>query len=229
MVVQARAEATRQTIIDAAVELFGEVGYGNTGLNDIFARAQVTKGAFYYHFPTKQSVAEAIFEQADARFQEALADLVSSSPPALEYLVRLTFIVADVTEHDNLVRVGNLLRQGLVQVSPAAVATFDSRRRDILVSLVKKAVAEGDLLDDIDPDAVAHTIATGLLGTRLLSDATGEDMFARLTQVWDVILRGIAPPESAPTNRLCVIRAAEQCRLNLPRFAAPPVRSTAES
>ena len=59
---------------------------------------------------------------------------------------------------------------------------------------------------------MAHTIATGLLGTRLLSDATGEDVFARLTQVWDVILRGITPPESAPANRLCVIRAAEQCR-----------------
>jgi len=39
MSVQARAEATRQKIIDAAVDLFEEVGYGGTSLGDILARA----------------------------------------------------------------------------------------------------------------------------------------------------------------------------------------------
>ena len=55
MTVQARAEATRQTIILAAVELFDTVGYGSTTMGHIIDRAGITKGAFYYHFPTKGS------------------------------------------------------------------------------------------------------------------------------------------------------------------------------
>lgn len=43
---QSRAEATRQRIIDAAVILFAENGYADTGLNDITAAAKVTTGAF---------------------------------------------------------------------------------------------------------------------------------------------------------------------------------------
>lgn len=47
MAVQARAEETRQKILEAAVDLFDSVGYGDTGLADIMSRAEITKGAFY--------------------------------------------------------------------------------------------------------------------------------------------------------------------------------------
>lgn len=53
----ARAEATRHEIIDAAVELVDTVGYGDTGLADVMTRADITKGAFYYHFTSKDAVA----------------------------------------------------------------------------------------------------------------------------------------------------------------------------
>ena len=57
MVRQARSEATRKKIVDAAVELFTEVGYQATGLGDIIERAEMTKGALYYHtsIPRKHS------------------------------------------------------------------------------------------------------------------------------------------------------------------------------
>ena len=54
MVVQARAEATRRRIIDAAIALFSEEGYGDTGLAAIMDRADVSKGAFYYHFESRK-------------------------------------------------------------------------------------------------------------------------------------------------------------------------------
>ena len=57
---QARSEETRRRIIAAGVELFDEIGYGGTSLQELVERAQITKGAFYYHFSTKQTVAEAI-------------------------------------------------------------------------------------------------------------------------------------------------------------------------
>ncbi|HTP07790.1 MAG TPA: TetR family transcriptional regulator, partial [Anaerolineae bacterium] len=53
---QQRAEETRSHILDAAGELFAEHGYAATSVADICAWAGVTKGAFYHHFKSKQSV-----------------------------------------------------------------------------------------------------------------------------------------------------------------------------
>jgi AcrR family transcriptional regulator len=210
MAVQARAEAMRQAIIDAAVDLFNEVGYGETGLTDIINRAGVTKGAFYYHFPTKESVAAAIIEQAEARKRDALLRLASSPSSALENLIRVSFAVAEMIEQDKLVRVGNLLRQALTQVSSAALDTFRTPSRSLPETVIKNAIAEGDLFDDLDADDVMHTLWAAVLGTRLLADATGDDVYARLAQVWTVILRGIVPPQKLPYFQQFVTRLAQQ-------------------
>ena len=63
---QVRAQITRQRIVDAAVDVFDEIGFGSVDLNDIVDRADVTKGAFYYHFATKEAVAAAIIEAAES-------------------------------------------------------------------------------------------------------------------------------------------------------------------
>ena len=68
MVRQARSEATRRKIITSAVELFNEIGYPATGLGDIIDRAEMTKGALYYHFDSKESLATAIIDVAGLGF-----------------------------------------------------------------------------------------------------------------------------------------------------------------
>jgi AcrR family transcriptional regulator len=57
MVPQARSEATRQKILDAAIDLFSEVGYAAAGLGEIIERAGTTKGHLYHHFDSKEALA----------------------------------------------------------------------------------------------------------------------------------------------------------------------------
>jgi len=47
------AEETRRRILDSALDLFSEKGYGRTTLNDIAERAGFTRGAVYWHFKDK--------------------------------------------------------------------------------------------------------------------------------------------------------------------------------
>ena len=75
MVRQARSEATRRKIITSAVELFNEIGYPATGLGDIIERAEMTKGALYYHFDSKETLATAIIEEGSARLGELVRQL----------------------------------------------------------------------------------------------------------------------------------------------------------
>jgi AcrR family transcriptional regulator len=56
-------EVRRAELIAAARSLFFERGYDVTSVEEIIALAGVSKGAFYYYFPSKASVLEALAEQ----------------------------------------------------------------------------------------------------------------------------------------------------------------------
>jgi len=71
----------RLPIIEAAVRLFRQNGYGATGVNDIVDQAGAPKGSLYYHFPQgKPSIAVAAIEEAGRRAATTLRDLAATSP-----------------------------------------------------------------------------------------------------------------------------------------------------
>lgn len=72
-------DATREALVDSAVELFTEKGFAAASLDDVARNARVTKGALYHHFPGgKLAIFEAAFESVDAD----LAQRITASLPA---------------------------------------------------------------------------------------------------------------------------------------------------
>jgi AcrR family transcriptional regulator len=59
----AQGAATRASLLQAALELFGSDGFADTSLDDVVTRAQVTKGALYHHFGSKEGLFAAVYEQ----------------------------------------------------------------------------------------------------------------------------------------------------------------------
>lgn len=197
---QARAEATRRRIIDAAVELFIEPGYGEAGLAEILARADVTKGAFYYHFVSKEAVASAIIDETYGKIATVAMSIVGASPPALENIIRTTFAVSDLMATDRSVQVGKLLAQSLTQVSDRGSKSLVDGTA-WFVALMCEVYKQGDMRNDLGPDEVAETTWATIQGVYLLSDAMGDDSFARLARSWRVLLGGIVKAESLPYFR----------------------------
>lgn len=214
MALQQRAEVTRQKIIDAAVELFGTVGYGETGLADIISAADVTKGSFYYHFDSKDAVATAIIAKSEEEFRESTIRVLSSpTSPGLDNLIRSTFVVTHMHKHDTLTRVANQLRQSLDQVSSSGSATYLGRQAvvfTVMTDAIRRGIDNNDIVDDIDVDGLARTIWAASLGNRVLADALGDDILAQLVQMWQVLLRGIVPAQSFSYFRELVARMAQQ-------------------
>jgi len=60
---EAQGDATRLGLLSAARELFGESGYAATSMEEVAARAGVTKGAVYHHFGGKSNLFQAVYEQ----------------------------------------------------------------------------------------------------------------------------------------------------------------------
>jgi len=197
MMRQARSEATRRKIITSAVELFNEIGYPATGLGDIIERAEMTKGALYYHFDSKESLATAIIEESSAHLVDAFRSITSSSAPALESIIHGVFVVADLLSTDEIARSGTQLLRAFGQFNDAAAHTYRAWVAE-MTARTRQAIDEGDIRADLDPQAVGETIVGSMLGAELLADATtaGADVLRRVAGTWKMLLPAIVSQES---------------------------------
>jgi AcrR family transcriptional regulator len=69
---EAEAQATRDALVRAALELFTKRGYAGVGTEEIVTRAKVTRGALYHHFQDKRDLFRAVFERVEAGLMERI-------------------------------------------------------------------------------------------------------------------------------------------------------------
>lgn len=117
---QVRSEATRQKILDAAIEVFGEVGYAAAGWSTIIERTGMTKGALYHHFDSKESLASNIIEEGSDAILSAYRNVCKSSSPGLENIVHGSFTIVDVLGSDKMARAAAQLATALSGFNGAA-------------------------------------------------------------------------------------------------------------
>jgi AcrR family transcriptional regulator len=79
---QARAVATRARLIDAAGAVLIEGGLRGTTTAAVAARAGVSQGALFKHFPTKVDLLAASTERVLLSLVEAFRDAIPARPPA---------------------------------------------------------------------------------------------------------------------------------------------------
>ena len=76
------AESTRDRIVRTAAELFAVNGYDATGIAEIQAKAEISRGAFYYHIDSKQTLLFEISKNQVDKMNAAAAELTARPAPA---------------------------------------------------------------------------------------------------------------------------------------------------
>ncbi len=85
---------TRETILDAAIDLFASKGVSSTTLANIASQAGVTRGAVYWHFSNKEELVESLRDMVLEPFktkQAALDDPDLDDPMGLLFDTQLLF------------------------------------------------------------------------------------------------------------------------------------------
>ena len=182
---QPRREATkaanRAAILSAALEAFGELGYGAAGVRDIVRRTDLAAGTFYNYFPDKESIFRALVEEVseEAGRRVAQARARASTPRGFvegAYRAYFGYIVADRRRFEFMRRNAGTIRLLFDDLALPAVT-------EALMADLRAAIARGDL-PEVDLEYTAHTmIAVGLeLGARLVErdppDVDGATRFA---------------------------------------------------
>src|ERR1700737_4398689 len=117
---QVRSEVTRRKILEAAIDVFGEVGYPAASWGTIIERTGMTKGALYHHFDSKESLASAIIEEGSESLLAAFRNSCGSASPAFENMIHGTFAVARVLNSDKTARAAEQLTAALSGFNEAA-------------------------------------------------------------------------------------------------------------
>lgn len=76
----ARREATRRRLYEAALTVFRRDGVGAARIEDIVVAAGVARGSFYFHFPTKEDVLAELLAGSVERVAEAVRALPEDAP-----------------------------------------------------------------------------------------------------------------------------------------------------
>ena len=79
-----RREQTRTALLDATVDCLVELGYARSSMQEICARAGVSKGAAQHHFADKADMMAAAVEHLTNRRMEALAESLGALPRGVD-------------------------------------------------------------------------------------------------------------------------------------------------
>jgi len=190
-----RADTTRQQIMRAAAHQFARLPYHQVGLDDVLAEAELTKGAMYFHFRSKHALALAIIEDQTTRSNEALADLLTRKFSGLETLIDFSYQLAVRDISDDIARASLHLLESIGRVEELQANLL----RDWITTeatIVGRAIGEGDIFDECDPEDVARLMVSIYMGLRQTSNVDEPEQFlSDLEKAWVLVLPSIVRPE----------------------------------
>lgn len=167
-----KAEATRLTILQKAFELIYENGYKSTSIDDIIAKTQVTKGAFYYHFRNKDEMGLAIInELLNPTLAKIFIDPLKNDDDPLHMIYKM---VHDLLMKNNFLKVkyGCPAANLTVEMTPwnarfsKALNNLTRQWTSVLIKTIENGKRNGYIRKDVNARQVTSFIVSGYWGIR---------------------------------------------------------------
>ncbi|MFZ3005475.1 MAG: TetR/AcrR family transcriptional regulator [Phenylobacterium sp.] len=189
-------------IVAAAFEVFAEKGFAAARLDDIAARAGVSKGAIYLYFATKEDIFQAVVEQSVAPNLHNLAALAAANPQNFPDLIRaFAKAMAHVASSTPL---GGILKMviGEARNFPELARVWHDRLIFPALDALSAAIAAAQARGEIRPGDPRH-YAVSLISPMLVGVIWREtftpigaepfDLPALMEQHVETLLRGMVP------------------------------------
>lgn len=192
---QKRGEETRARILDAAAAGFAEQGYDGTSVAEICQRAGVSKGAFYHHFSSKQTLFLELLERWLDVVDSQLEEMRTAETTVPEQLLAMTDMIRQVfrAAEDQLPVFLEFWARATHDPATweATIAPYRRYRR-IFAGTIENGMAEGTLRT-VDADTAARVVVSLAIGVVVqgLLDTGGADWGAVASRGIEMLLEGI--------------------------------------
>jgi AcrR family transcriptional regulator len=187
--------SARQQVLLAATRLFAERGFDGTSVQHIVDAAEVTKGALYHHWRSKEDLLVDIYDQVVQTQLDHLEEIVRRNAPvdervrsALEDIIETSADAFD--EVTVLIRSMHLLGAEQSHVVRARRRDYHERFR----SLIEEGQRTGVFRDDVSADVATHHIfgAFNEIPT-WWREGGPKDLHAVGREMLNVFMRGLEP------------------------------------
>ncbi|HYH28476.1 MAG TPA: ScbR family autoregulator-binding transcription factor [Actinomycetota bacterium] len=191
-----RADETRRRILDEAARVFAERGYHGASISDVLEATGLTKGALYFHFPSKEALALAAFADVQERWVSSVLAATDRRSSAMDQLRAMLEAAIAFAETQPAAGCTNRLATELSQDSflRPRLAPFITRWEEMIEMLVRQGQQEGNLRSDVDPRSAARLAVAAFVGSEHTSWVTsgGEDLRDRAGDVLRLHLDSLA-------------------------------------
>jgi len=148
-------EQNRQIILEAARQVFAELGYGATTVRDIIRATPLASGTFYNYFKSKEEVFQAIQDESALRIRPRLHEERVKAQTIEEFIsgtfrTFLEYVASDQANFHAIRRNTDTLRVRMD--TPEIIAGFQELREDL-----ETAIARG-LFPPVDADYLMAAI-----------------------------------------------------------------------
>jgi AcrR family transcriptional regulator len=194
-------DVTRDKLLRAAFEEIYRRGFQAASLDSILARARVTKGALYHHFPDKAALGYAVVDEVvKGLLLERWLGLLErfASDPVTALQRTLQHRAANLGPHE--IELGCPLNNLAQEMSPiderfrrAVNGTFDAWREGFARAL-ERGQAEGTVRQDVDARQVATFVVAAIEGsTGLAKSAQSAEMQRSNLRLLSEFLNSLRP------------------------------------
>lgn len=185
---------TRDSLVRAGRELFGQKGFRETSVEDLARAARVTTGALYHHFPTKTALFEAVFEQAHGELMAASMRAAQEATDDLDELGRGFDAFLDAVLQPELQRI--LILDGPAVLGLARYTELDERYAFAVIVAGLRAATEAGTLRVDDPETVTRLLLGALTRGAMLIANSPDPVATRHAVALSMraLLNGFLPP-----------------------------------
>jgi AcrR family transcriptional regulator len=201
-----RPEARPDEILDAALATFSEVGFAAARIEDIAARAGLSKGALYLYFESKEALLKALVRRLADHVVGAAEHLVAAQDADAEQTLRslLTFMALQLSNPrvSAAPRIVIAEAQRFPEIASFYRSAVIDRAQRLLAALIDRGVAQG-VFRDIDRAVALRGCAGPMLVHMLLSTVfadpknPGPAPEVLASGIADMILNGLKAKDGA--------------------------------
>ncbi|MFC1919289.1 TetR/AcrR family transcriptional regulator [Chloroflexota bacterium] len=132
--------------MDAALDVLAQSGYSQASVQDIVTRSGTSKGSFYFHFPSKETMVEALLNQMSDKLIKKIQRSIEQQPTPLHRVAAgIDMLMATFSRQRKVAQVLLLNIMGHGQSTDRKFLPIRDRFAELIKRELDTAVSQGQI------------------------------------------------------------------------------------
>jgi len=167
-----KGEETKRKIIEVSETLFTENGYDSTTVQDICNKAEISKGAFFYHFPTKEFLFLEILDKYLSELDKRMNEIEKRSKNTLKAMEEMVVILEEIfiTSEGKFTIFLEFLRKASKETEIMKKISYQFQKyKKYVYEMIENGKKEGSIKKEINSEFISQLIISLAIGMILKS------------------------------------------------------------